>query len=159
MDVGASKILLDQSLMRAAETIGDITPAVYDRYYAGWPRALDSFDELHPGGRQALQGQMVEQVLYCLMEWFDSPGEIEIVLLSTVPHHIDTLKIEPEHFAALIEVVCDVIADTIPADMADERAVLLQIRADLLALFHQGAAYSARALKAAAGGNSNDASP
>ncbi len=35
---------------------------------------------------------MVEQALYCLMYGFDSPGEIEILLLGSVPHHNDTLN-------------------------------------------------------------------
>ncbi len=128
MGTDADKALLHACLERAAETLGDITPHVMARYYAAFPQARDLFEALQPGGRANLEGQMVEQVLYCLMEWFDSPGEIEVVLVSTIPHHLDTLGVGAEQFFALVGTVFDALAETIPPDRADEAVVLAGLR-------------------------------
>ena len=132
MKLEAAKCALDASLQRAADLLGDITPHVFARHYKSHPESMVEFVQDFPAGRQALEGQMVEQVLYCLMTWFECPGEIEMVLLSTLPHHIDTLKVAPEHFTALIDAVCDTITDTIPADQIEELAVWRELRGELL---------------------------
>jgi len=142
MDKNQKRELLDASLERAAEQLGDITPHVMERYYAKLPGARERFEHFQPDNRQRLEGQMVEQVLYCLMEWYECPGEIEFILLNTIPHHIDTLGIAPEHFAELLLLVCDTIAGTIPVDQPDERAVLAGLRATMLDLYSQGASYA-----------------
>lgn len=85
---------------------------------------------------------MVESSLYCLMDWFDSPGEVEILLLGSVPHHQDTLSVPPEACEALLTATADVIEQTIPDDNAGERAVWNELRADLAALTRENSAYS-----------------
>lgn len=142
MERAGRKALLDRSLERAADALGDITPHVYAAFYAGHPEARASFEHHGHGKMEALEGEMVSQALYCLMEWFESPGEIEIVLLSTIPHHIETLKIDPRHFSKLLLQVCDTIALTIPAEAEDERENLASLRADMSGLFELGASHA-----------------
>lgn len=142
MDLVAKKAALEASLERAAEQLGDITPHVYETYYRRCPEAKADFDHHFPGDSHPLEGQMVEQALYCLMEWFDSPGEIEIILLSTVPHHIETLHIEPRHFSELINAVCETIVATIPPERSEELAVWKELRGELIALFDASALYA-----------------
>lgn len=142
VEIEEKKALLLASLERAAEELGDITPHVMAAYYARHPEARERFEELHSGNPDRLEGQMVEQVLYCLMEWFDSAGEIEIILITTVPHHIDTLNIPPTFFADLIDAVCDTVVATIPADRAGERAVWDELRHELLDITNNSAAYA-----------------
>ena len=142
MELATKKALLESSLERAADALGDITPHVYEDYYARFPEARTSFELLYPGGAKLLEGEMVSQALYCLMEWFDSPGEIEIILLGTVPHHIETLGIQPYLFKELIVAVCDTIQATIPAEEAGERAIWAELRSEMLSLFAEAAAYA-----------------
>lgn len=142
MDAQDKGLLLDASLERAAGQLGDITPLVYETYYQRCPEARAKFTELYPGGAERLEGEMVEQALYCLMEWFRSPGEIEIVLLGTVPHHIETLGIEPYLFSELIIAVCDTLEATVPDNAADERAVWAELRGAMLELFKVAASYA-----------------
>lgn len=85
---------------------------------------------------------MVEQALYCFMEWYESQGEIEIVLMSTVPHHIQTLQVDPRHFSELMVAVSDTIVATIPPDKADELAVWAELRNDLMELVEGSAKYA-----------------
>lgn len=131
MDTARKKELLEASLHRAAEALGDITPLVLARYYARFPEAETAFATLWPGNRAGLEGEMVERTLYCLMTWLDSPGEIEIMLMGSVPHHDATLKVPPQWFGGFLETTAQVIVETIPSDAADELTVWQELRDDL----------------------------
>ena len=133
---------LHTSLERASEQLGDITPIVMSTLYARRADARARFEDLAAGNRAQLEGEMVEQVLYCLMEWFTSPGEIEILLLSTIPHHIDTLGVGPGLFNDLISIVCETVIATIPASAEDERRVWTELEGELLAISETGASYA-----------------
>ena len=123
--------LLEQSLHRAAEQIGDITGPVMTRYYQRHPEAMLAFDAHALGNRPALEGDMVERVLYCLMQWLESPGEIEMLLTGSVIHHNDTLQIPPTWFEELVKATADIIVETIPPENSAEIAVWKDLRQDL----------------------------
>lgn len=127
--------LLDRSLMRAAEAVGDITPLVMARYYARHPRAAASFEHHGQGRTAALEGEMVENCLYCLMHCMDRPTEIEILLENSVPHHHFTLEVPLDWYQGLVDATIDVIAKTVPADAGDERALWEEIRRRLSGVF------------------------
>lgn len=141
METADKRALLESSLERAAEEIGDITKPVMDLYYQRFPNSREAFERLWPGRRDTLEGEMTERTLYCLMQWFDSPGEIEIMLMGSVPHHNATLQVRPEWFAGFIDATADVITATIPADRGDEQAVWQELRAELQELVDQSAGY------------------
>ena len=128
MDLDQKKALLDASLERAAEKLGDITPHVLALYYRRHPDAEHYFDSLISGGRARLEQQMVDQVLYCLMEWHASPTQIKIILLEAVPHHAEVLHVRPQLFSELIIAVCDTLIATIPARETAELAVWAELR-------------------------------
>lgn len=138
MDKTQRQSLLETTLTRASDLLGDVTPLVMALYYKRFPEALEHFEYHGMGETKRLEGDMVEQALYCLLDYLTMQGAIEIVLLGTVPHHIQTLKIPIELFDGLLDCLCDVIADTIPADNTDERRVLEDLRASLKALIARG---------------------
>ena len=142
METAEKKALLEASLMRAAEQLGDITAPVFAHYYARCPQAPAMFRHHDPHGRDQLEGTMVEQALYCLMHWFDSPGEIEIILITTIPHHIETLGISGELFSGLLESVCDTITATIPPGEDSERAVWRELSDTLLGICTESASHA-----------------
>ena len=142
MDLETRKTLLTATLERAAAALGDITPLVYARYYAVHPEGRACFEENFPGGADKLEGEMVSQVLYCLMEWLDSPGEIEIILLCTVPHHAETLNVPPHLFTGLITAVNETVAESIPAEALAERAVWAELHGVLADVVAEGAVYA-----------------
>ena len=129
--------LLEQSLHRAAEQIGDITGPVMTRYYQRHPEAMAAFDAHAQGNRPALEGDMVERVLYCLMQWLESPGEIEMLLTGSVIHHNDTLQIPPTWFEELVKATADIIVETIPPENSAEIAVWKDLRQDLHKLIEE----------------------
>lgn len=141
MDTAAKRALLETSLERAAEEIGDITRPVIDLFYQRFPESREAFDRLWPGRRDTLEGEMTERTLYCLMQWFESPGEIEIMLMGSVPHHDATLQVRPEWFAGFIDATADVITATIPVDRTDEQEVWQELRAELQEIVDQSASF------------------
>jgi len=132
MNMTARQALLDAALDRAAEALGDLTAPVIAHFYQRHPDAPARFDALWPGDRTRLEGEMVAQALYCLMYWLNSPGEIEIMLGGSVPHHARTLAVPPHWYAGLLDSCITVVRSTIPPDNADERQVCDDIRRELL---------------------------
>ena len=141
MQIPEKQVLLDSSIERAAALLGDLTPHVFARYYPAFPEAHERFEELSLHSRNSLEGQIIEQSLYCLMQWFESPGQIRIVIVGTVSHHIETLQISPSCFSGLMDTICDVIVSTIPADCPGERAVWQELREAMQGLFAEGCKY------------------
>lgn len=137
MSQSIAQELMDRMLTRAAEQIGDLTGPAMARYYERLPEALATFEQLALGNRPLLEGQMIGNSLYCLMHWLDSPGEIEILLGESVPHHCDTLQIPTEWYEALIDTTAEVIAETIPPQANDERELLQRICSELHAVFER----------------------
>ncbi len=131
MNTAAKTELVDAILTRAAEQIGDITPAAMAAYYQRCPEAQSAFEAHGLGKRSHLEGMMIENSLHCLMHWVDSPGEIEVLLSGSVPHHKDTLHIPPEWYGDLLETTADVIDETIPGENSDEKQVWDQLRKEL----------------------------
>jgi len=123
--------LLDVSLMRAAEQLGDITDPVMARFYDRHPDALASFEKHGLGDRHKLEGQMVENTLFCLMNWLERPREIEIIFYGSVPHHEETLGVKSAWYGAMIDAAIDVIAATIEPGNAAEQALWAELRQGL----------------------------
>lgn len=134
MDLEQKRALLDVSLERAADTLGDITPHVMSLYYQRHPDAIADFDRLSPKGRAALEQQMVEQSLYAIMDWLRASAEVEVVFLNAVPHHAAVLDIRPDLFSELLTAVCDTLIGTIPNDCADELALWRELKSAMTAL-------------------------
>jgi len=136
--------LVEGILMRAAEQLGDVTQPAMDHYYHRYPEVRAAFEHHCVGNRPQLEGEMIENALYCLMYWYESPGEIEILLGGSVPHHNDTLNVPPSWYSELIDSTAAVIADTIPAGNADELAIWQELRDDLRKLIDDCGKYVAR---------------
>lgn len=120
--------LLEGSLDRAGAVLGDVTEPVMAKYYVSHPGAKISFQEHGLGNSVKLEAEMVESVIYCLMNWYDRPEEIRIMFGSTVPHHKHALNVSSEWFAGLIDAAITIISDTVPATSGDELAVWAEIR-------------------------------
>jgi hypothetical protein len=124
-------MLLDTSLERAAEVLGDITAPAMTRFYETYPDAREAFEHHALGNREKLEAEMVENALYWAMNWLDRPTEIVIQMGSSVPHHQETLKVAPPWYGGLLNAVIDVIAETIPPDQPEELALWNRIRREL----------------------------
>lgn len=61
---------------------------------------------------------MIEPALFCLLNWYDRPGEVESIFRNTAPHH-EILEIDARHFSGLLRAVFDVIGDVMLADRPD----------------------------------------
>ena len=136
--------VVDNILSRAAEQVGDITRSAVDIYYDRFPQARALFEKHAVGAKQNLEGEMVERALYCLMYWFDSPGEVEILLMGSVPDHSDTLKVAPELYQGFLVATTEVIAATIPPENIEELSVWQELCNELEKLIVQSGQYSVK---------------
>jgi hypothetical protein len=125
------KLLLETSLERAAEAVGDITSPAMARFYEAFPAARASFEHHGLGNPEALEAQMVESALYCAMGWLEHREEVRIVLEGSVPHHQETLKVPLNWFRGLMDSVIDVLVETVPPDAHDELRVWAAVRRGL----------------------------
>lgn len=131
MELSGKIELRDAGLLRAAEQIGDITAPAMELFYSRYPDALESFEIHGLGNRRQLEGMMVENTLFCLMYWFESRLEVEILLANSVPHHEGTLAVYGEWYAGLVDAVVDVVTAATPADESAAHAVWDELRAAL----------------------------
>ncbi len=128
--------VVEKILERAAEKIGDITAPTMTNFYGRHPGGRELFAE-HARRLDHLEGLMVEQSVYCLMQWFVSPMEIEILLRDTVPHHKHTLKIPTSAYSELLIATADTIGNTIPAENTREKSVWNELCGQLLTAIAQ----------------------
>lgn len=133
-------------LERAAEELGDITPQVMTDYFNRLPQAREMFAEHGGHQEESLQGEMVAQALYCLMYWYRSPAEIEILLRGSVPHHNDTLRVPPEYYGELLQVTAAVVEKSIPAQNIDELSLWGELRQKLAEQIRDSGEFSLRKL-------------
>lgn len=116
MDKTTKMQMVDTILERTAEVVGDITESVMADFYQKHPDAPAQFKHHFPVDTFRLEANMVEQALYCLIDWFKSPQAVEILLLGSVPHHIETLDVSAEIYHGLLQSTADIVGKTIPSE-------------------------------------------
>lgn len=134
----ASRSALVQSgLERLADRRGDITGRVLARYYRQCPQARASFR--HHGREQTaeLEGRMVAETIYLLLQWATDPAAARLEQANTIVHHNDALDIPPHWYLALIDAVLAEVLETPGEDPAAECKAWLSIR-DEMAEFIEG---------------------
>lgn len=114
--------IVHRRLSDVSQAMGDITQAVSELLYREAPDVEPAFTRLSQGSVALLEGSMVEQVIYCIMDWHDAREEIELKLINTIPHHVRTLSVSVAHFVALVDAVFSVIMSGVP-HMGDWREV------------------------------------
>lgn len=137
MDTETKMQLLETALERAAVRLGDITEPVMTRYYENHPAAKESFREHGLGNTRKLEAEMVESVVYCIMNWLERPQEIRIMFGSTVPHHEETLLVSHDWFTGLVDAGVTIIDETIPTAEDREREVLEEIHKGLTSVVEE----------------------
>lgn len=133
--------VVEAILERACEQLGDITEPVMSEFYRADSALEAVFTQHRPVDTIRLEAGMVEQALYCYMRWFESPGEIEMTLLGSVPHHVETLNVSVEHYRRLLLATETVVRNTIPEKNEVELAVWREISASLLSLIETATGY------------------
>ena len=119
------------TLERAANALGDLNPALMERLYRRFPEAREAFVRHGLGNPAKLEAAMVDATLYCVMQWLERPSEVRLIFADQVPHHCETLQIEREWFAGLVEELVLLIASTVPSDKPDQQALCTEIATGL----------------------------
>jgi len=125
---------LEAGLIRAAESLGDVTAPVMAEFYARFPDARASFVHHAPTNQASLEAEMVGNVLYYLMNWFESPIEARIAFDSSVPHHRVALGVPPDWYRGLIESFIAVVEPAAAPQGEDEQRVWREVSEALVEL-------------------------
>lgn len=105
--------LIEASFEQAAESLGDITPLAYERFFVRYPQAEELFLCKGAQFKNDLQNQMVRDAIYVFLEYLDTPDEVDIVLKYTIPQHLE-LNISMAYFNGLLEAVAEVVCEAAP---------------------------------------------
>jgi hemoglobin-like flavoprotein len=100
---------------QAAESLGDITPMVYEDLFGRHPEAEQYFLIKGEEYKQDLEKKMVEDAIYSFLEYLENPEEVEIEFKYTIPQHQD-LGIPLDLFSALLQSVANVVCNTVEED-------------------------------------------
>ncbi len=114
--------LIEQSLFRATEQIEDFTAPVMARLDARYPAVAASFEHHGLGKPDKLRAEMMDNLIYCMMTWFERPDEVRILLSAPSPLPHETLHVQAAWYAGPLQAGIHVTAETVPADATDEHA-------------------------------------
>ena len=129
---GRKLALLETTLLRTAEAIGDLPHPVIQEFYRRHPEARNAFEFHGASMRERLEAEMIDKALYSIMTWFERPDEIVNLFQGSVPHHRFMLHVHADWYAGLLGSVIDQIARNIPLEAADELSVIEELRHGLL---------------------------
>ena len=126
--------IAERSFERLADAKGDITAEVIARYYENYPDAKASFEHHGLDNVPELEGRMVTETAFLLMQWAAAPAATKLEQGTTICNHQDTLEVGPHWYIGLIDAVLEVLFETIPEHASDERTMWRNIRSELTEL-------------------------
>jgi len=118
------------SLTRLAEQRGDVTRPVIEAFYRHHPDARASFEHHGLGQTAELEGRMVAESVFLLLQWVEDPATARIDQGTAIVHHNDTLLIPPRWYLGLVDAALEVLFETLPVDAGDELALWLAVRGE-----------------------------
>ena len=113
------------AMERVAEKAGDITPAIFARYFERCAESKALMDHMD----EHMLGRMMDQVLLLIME----PGEEELtsyIKFETASHR--AYGVQPHMYESLMRSVQDILASELGEEFTQEMADAFQGRIDYL---------------------------
>ena len=118
---------IEHAFERAAERIGDVVPPIMARFYQRYPAARASFEHHAAGtGVDRLEAEMIGNCLYFITTTPERPREVEMIAMTSVPHHVAALAVPPDWYAGLLVAAVDVLGEASPEAAHDWAALRAQ---------------------------------
>jgi len=127
--------IAERSLERLSLECGDVTAEVMKRFYRAFPDARASFIHHGLSDVAGLEGRMVAESAFLLLQWSESPQTARIDHGTAVPHHNDTLKVGPHWYLGMVDAFLSLLYETIPAEAPEERNHWENIRSEIVTFF------------------------
>ncbi len=127
--------IAERSLERLSAERGDVTREVIARFYHAFPDARASFEQHGLGDVAGLEGRMVAETAFLLLQWSESPEIARIDHGTAVPHHNDTLKVGPHWYLGMVDALFSILYETLPAGAKDERDHWDKVRGEIVDFF------------------------
>lgn len=103
-----------RSLELAAETVGDIVPTVFERYYRDCPDAAELMSHMD----QHMQGRMLDEVLRLVMT--ENYADDDVYLNYEVKNHRLSYGVQNSMYPALFAAVQGTVRDAVGARWSEE---------------------------------------
>lgn len=107
--------LITQSLERAAELGGDLTPRVYERLFCAHPELAPLFRE----SGQLVQGEMLARAIETILDFVGDRAYAANMIAAEAANH-QGYEIAPETFVVFFRVIADTLRDLLGADWTGE---------------------------------------
>jgi len=130
-----SSELAELGLDRLSSERGDVTGIVMQRFYRAFPDARASFEHHGLNDVAGLEGRMVAESAFLLLQWSENPAIARIDHGTAVPHHNDTLKIGPHWYMGMVDAFLTVLLETIPGDAIEEYSYWNAMRDEIAGFF------------------------
>ena len=127
--------IAERSLERLSVERGDVTVEVMKRFYHAFPDARASFIHHGLSDIAVLEGRMVAESAFLLLQWSENPQTARIDHGTAVPHHNDTLKVGPHWYLGMVDAFLTLLYETIPADAEEERSHWEKVRFEIVTFF------------------------
>ena len=118
--------IVTEALGICAENLGDIVPAVYERFFAFSEEASQVMDHAD----QHMQGRMFEEVVGLLIS--EEPFEAEGYLDWELKNHLDAYGATPPMYEAFFQAVMVVVKEGVGSTWADRYSASWNQRVDCI---------------------------
>src|SRR5690606_13751070 len=127
----SEKQLVEQSIERVAEKIGDPTPAVYERLFSEQPEMKQNFildrDD-------SAKGHMLAEALDCVFDLLGPRAYAPVLIQSELTNH-DGFGVPPAVFATFFRTVRDTFAEILGSEWSAETEAAWEILLDEIDVF------------------------
>jgi len=120
--------LIEQTLELLAEAIDDITPQVYDNFFALRPEAAELFD----ADSQMNRGQMLNEVFTCLTEQAAAKGYLDDVFQAHIADHAGMGVADMGMYQDFLSALRSTVAEVLGGDWPQDARVVFEQHCDLM---------------------------
>lgn len=101
---------LGSVIARATDEIGDIVPAISNRFFLLHPEAQASFAKHAPRNSVRLQSEMIDNCLYVIDQIANGSQDLEIMMELSIAHHEHALNVSRTLYFDLVRSTISILA-------------------------------------------------
>lgn len=125
---GTDVYLIERTLELAAEAVDDMTPQVYEKFFALRPEALHLFDE----DSHINRGQMLNEIFICLLEQAGEKTYLDDIFQAHVADHVGMGVADMGMYQDFLFALRSTLADILGQDWPEDAKEAFERHCDLM---------------------------